>query len=124
MKIEVSNGEIVDKLTIIQIKLERISDEKKLVNLRKEYVVLDSAVAGIIEKEDPLYIRLYEINCELWDIEDLIREKEKAKQFDKDFIETARSVYFTNDIRSEVKKQINNQTGSTFVEEKSYEDYK
>ncbi|MDX2415347.1 MAG: DUF6165 family protein [Bacteroidales bacterium] len=124
MKIEVSNGEIVDKLTIIQIKLERISDEKKLVNLRKEYVVLDSAVAGIIDKEDPLYMRLYEINCELWDIEDLIREKEKAKQFDKDFIETARSVYFTNDIRSEVKKQINNQTGSTLVEEKSYEDYK
>ncbi len=124
MKIEVSNGEIVDKLTIIQIKLERISDEKKLVNLRKEYVVLDSAVAGIIDKEDPLYMRLYEINCKLWDIEDLIREKEKAKQFDKDFIETARSVYFTNDIRSEVKKQINNQTGSTLVEEKSYEDYK
>jgi len=124
MKIEVSNGEIVDKLTIIQIKLDRISDEKKLANLRKEYDVLNSAVAGIIEKTDPLYIKLYEINCKLWDIEDNIREMEKEKRFDGEFVETARSVYFTNDIRSEVKKQINTQTGSTLTEEKSYEDYK
>jgi len=124
MKIEVSNGEIVDKLTIIQIKLDRISDEKKLANLRKEYDVLNSAVAGIIEKTDPLYIKLYEINCKLWDIEDNIREMEKEKRFDGKFVKTARSVYFTNDIRSEVKKQINTQTGSTLTEEKSYEDYK
>ena len=124
MKIEVSNGEIVDKLTIIQIKLERISDEKKLVNLRKEYEVLDLAVKSIIDKNDPLYQKLYQINCKLWDIEDNIRGMEKEKLFDKKFIETARAVYFTNDIRSEIKKQINESTGSTLIEEKSYEDYK
>ena len=124
MKIEVSNGEIVDKLTIIQIKLERISDKAKLVNLRKEYEVLDEAVKKILSKDDVLYKKLYDINCQLWDIEDRIREMEKAKTFDKEFIETARAVYFTNDKRSDLKKEINKQTGSLLIEEKSYEDYK
>ena len=124
MKIEVSNGEIVDKLTIIQIKLERISDSKKLENLKKEYDVLDAAVAGIISKDHELYKKLYDVNCKLWDIEDRIRELEKARQFDGSFIETARAVYFTNDERSIIKKDINDMTGSNLVEEKSYEDYK
>ncbi|MCT4673269.1 MAG: DUF6165 family protein [Prolixibacteraceae bacterium] len=124
MKIEVSNGEIVDKLTIIEIKLERISDEAKLVNLRNEYEVLNDAVKKIIDKKDPLYKDLYDINCQLWDIEDHIRDLEREKNFGEDFIETARSVYFTNDKRCEVKRAINDKTGSELIEEKSYEDYK
>jgi len=123
MKIEVSNGEIADKLTIIEIKLERISDEAKLVNLRKEYEVLDEAVSQIIDKKDALYKELYDINCQLWDIEDRIRDLERNKDFGQDFIETARAVYFTNDKRSDVKRRINEKTGSNLVEEKSYEDY-
>lgn len=123
MKIEVSNGEITDKLTIIEIKLERISDEAKLVNLKKEYDVLNEAVSQIIDKNDPLYKELYDINCQLWDIEDGIRDFERNKDFGQDFIETARAVYFTNDKRSDVKRRINEKTGSNLVEEKSYEDY-
>lgn len=123
MKIEVSNGEIVDKLTIIEIKLENIKSEQKLANLRTEYEVLDKAVALIIAKNDPLYIELLEINKSLWVIEDRIRELEKSKDFGPEFIEVARSVYFTNDRRSEVKRKINEKTNSTLIEEKSYEDY-
>lgn len=123
MKIEVSNGEIVDKLTIIEIKLENISNEQKLANLKTEYEVLNKAVALIIAKNDPLYIELLEINKKLWVIEDRIRELEKSKDFGSEFIEVARSVYFTNDLRSEVKRKINEKTNSTLIEEKSYEDY-
>ena len=112
MKIEVSNGEIADKLTIIEIKLERIKDEAKLINLRNEFKVLDEAVAKIILKEDALYQELLDINKKLWDIEDRIRELEKAKTFNDEFIEVARSVYFTNDQRSDVKRRINEATGS------------
>ena len=123
MKIEVSNGEIIDKLTIIEIKLERIKDEAKLVNLRKEFDVLSEAAKSILSKEDKLYKELYDINCQLWDIEDRIRDLERNKDFGEAFIDTARAVYFTNDKRSEVKKQINLNTGSDLVEEKSYEKY-
>lgn len=123
MKIEVSNGEIADKLTIIEIKKERIKDPTKLANLEKEFVVLDEAVSKIIDKKHPLYRELYDINCQLWEIEDHIRDLEREKLFNDDFIETARAVYFTNDKRSEVKRKINDLTGSTFTEEKSYEAY-
>ena len=123
MKIEVSNGEIADKLTIIEIKLENIKDEKKLVNLKAEFAVLDEAVSKIIAKGHPLYQELLTINKQLWDIEDRIRELEKAKDFGAEFVEVARSVYFTNDKRSEVKRKINELTGSSLIEEKSYEDY-
>lgn len=123
MKIEVSDGEIVDKLTIIEIKLERIKDEAKLANVRKEYEVLDEAVAKIISKEDPLYKELLDINTQLWEIEDDIRECERAKDFGEKFIELARAVYFTNDKRADAKKRINLKTGSLLVEEKSYEQY-
>ncbi len=123
MKIEVSNGEIVDKLTIIQIKLERIKEKEKIRNLQKEYDVLDLAVKDIISKDNELYKRLYEVNCKLWDIEDRIRDLEREKDFGREFIETARSVYFTNDIRAEIKRNINKKTGSDLVEEKSYKDY-
>jgi hypothetical protein len=123
MKIEVSNGEIIDKLTIVRIKIERIKDEGKLINLRNEYNVLSEAAKGIISPEDPLCNALYEINCSLWDIEDKIRELEKNKDFGKEFIETARAVYFKNDRRSEIKREINISTSSGLIEEKSYGKY-
>jgi len=123
MQIEISNGEIVDKLTIIEIKIERIKDTLKLANLHKEYEILNNAVALIIEKKHPLYIDLYNINNKLWDIEDHIRDLEQAKDFGNDFIQTARSVYFINDKRSDVKRKINELTGSNLIEEKSYEQY-
>lgn len=123
MKIEVSNGEIVDKLTIIEIKLGNITNQQKLINLRLEYEVLDQAVASLIAKDHPLYLELLEINKKLWVIEDRIRELEKNKDFGEEFVSVARSVYFTNDIRSEVKRKINELTNSALIEEKSYEDY-
>jgi len=123
MKIEVSNGEIIDKLTIIEIKLKNIKDNSKLLNLKNEYEVLNDAAISIISKEHKLYKALYNINCKLWDIEDNIRDLERKKDFGQEFIETARSVYFCNDERAELKKQINLATGSTLVEEKSYEQY-
>jgi len=123
MKIEVSNGEIMDKLSIIQIKLERIKDETKLLNLRKEYDVLKKAADSILSLNDPLYKALYEVNCLLWDIEDHIRDLEREKNFGDDFVQTARSVYFKNDKRSEIKREINIKTSSGLIEEKSYEKY-
>jgi len=123
MKIEVSNGEIVDKLTIIEIKLKHIKDEAKLKNLKKEYEVLDKAVSQIISKDHDLYKELLNINQQLWDIEDTIRDLERDKDFGQKFIETARAVYFTNDKRSDVKRKINELTGSELIEEKSYQKY-
>jgi len=123
MKIEVSNGEIIDKLTIIQIKLERISDKEKLKNLKKEFDKLSKVTSSILSTSDPLYKFLYEVNCELWDIEDHIRDLERKKDFGKDFVETARSVYFKNDRRAELKREINIRTSSGLIEEKSYEKY-
>jgi hypothetical protein len=123
MKIEISNGEIIDKLTIIQIKLERINDKAKLKNLQKEYDILYEASSSIISTSDHLYKSLYEVNCELWDIEDHIRDLERRKDFGDDFISTARSVYFKNDKRSEIKREINIKTSSGLIEEKSYEKY-
>ncbi len=123
MKIEVSNGEIIDKLTIIQIKLERIKDKAKLDNLKKEYDELEHIALSIISTGDPLFKALYEVNCELWDIEDRIRDLERKKDFGEEFIATARSVYFKNDRRSEIKRDINLGTSSGLIEEKSYEKY-
>ena len=123
MKIEVSNGEIADKLTIIEIKLAQIKDEAKLKNLRNEYAVLDEAVSKIIKKDHELYIALLNINQELWDIEDTIRDLERDKDFGDEFVKTARAVYFTNDKRSDIKRRINELTGSNLVEEKSYQKY-
>lgn len=123
MQIEVSNGEIVDKLTIIEIKLKHIQDTEKRENLTTEYEVLDKAVQKIIDKQHDLYQELLHINQQLWDIEDTIRDLERDKDFGEKFIETARAVYFTNDKRSEVKRKINGLTGSLLVEEKSYQKY-
>jgi hypothetical protein len=123
MKIEVSNGEIIDKLTIIQIKLERIKDKAKLENLNKEYDELISVTSAIISTSDPLYKSLYNVNSELWDIEDKIRDLERKKDFGEDFISVARSVYYKNDRRAELKREINIKTSSGLIEEKSYEKY-
>jgi hypothetical protein len=123
MKIEVSNGEIIDKLTIIQIKLERIKDKAKLINLQKEYDELITVSSSILSTSDPLYKALYDVNCELWDIEDLIRDLERKKAFGEEFISTARAVYFKNDKRSEIKREINIKTSSGLIEEKSYGKY-
>ncbi len=123
MKIEVSNGEIIDKLTIIQIKLERIKDKAKLKNIKKEYEELLKVSSSILSTSDSLYKDLYLINFELWDIEDHIRDLERRKDFGNDFISTAREVYIKNDKRSELKREINIRTSSGFIEEKSYEKY-
>lgn len=123
MQIEVSNGEIVDKLTIIEIKLKHIQDDNKRKNLQTEFDVLDRAVSQIIAKDHALYLELLKINQELWDIEDTIRDLEREKDFGEAFVQTARAVYFTNDRRSEVKRKINDLTGSNLIEEKSYQKY-
>ncbi len=123
MQIEVSHGEIVDKLTIIEIKLKHIQDENKRKNLQTEFDVLDRAVSQIIAKDHELYLELLKINQELWDIEDTIRDLERDKDFGDAFVQTARAVYFTNDRRSEVKRKINDLTGSNLIEEKSYQKY-
>jgi hypothetical protein len=125
MKIEVSHGEIVDKLTILQIKKENITDNEKLVNINKEYDYLFTIVENNlgISTESPDYLNLLSINKELWVIEDDIRDKERQKEFDEEFIKLARAVYYTNDVRAKIKKEINLKYGSGFVEEKSYNEY-
>jgi len=125
MNIEVSHGEIVDKLTILQIKKENITDPSKLDNIVKEYDYLLSVVEndlGILT-ESPEYLELLSINKELWVIEDDIRDKERQKEFDDDFVKLARAVYYTNDVRAKIKKEINLKYSSGFVEEKSYQQY-
>ena len=125
MKIEVSHGEIVDKLTILQIKKENITDPIKLDNIVKEYNYLLSVVENDlgISTLSPEYLELLSINKELWIIEDDIRDKERNKEFDDEFIKLARSVYYTNDVRAKIKKEINLKYSSGFVEEKSYQSY-
>jgi|TARA_B110000858_G_scaffold124942_1_gene142393 hypothetical protein len=127
MKIETSNGELLDKLSILELKQKNISDDKKLANIKVEFEEL-SPLALIIFKENPpiiseLYLKLSQINAKLWKIEDDIRQCEREKSFDSKFVQLARDVYYTNDIRSELKKEINILTKSGLIEEKSYEDY-
>ena len=128
MKVEVSNGELLDKITILELKLLKIEDEKKLVNIMTEFDTLNPLVQELFEKFGGQlqnhYLELARINGLLWDIEDWIRDCEREKRFDEEFIQLARSVYVTNDQRSEVKKLINITTGSDLIEEKSYKDYK
>lgn len=127
MKVEISNGELLDKISILEIKLLTIEDKDKLINIQKEFDTLNPLVVKLFEQYDGQlqnhYLELAKINGELWDIEDWIRDCEREKRFDKEFIELARSVYITNDKRSEVKKLINIMTNSGLVEEKSYKKY-
>lgn len=123
MKIETSIGEIVDKLSILKIKKNNIKDETKLININKEYDYLFQITFDELKIEESDFYELVIINERLWDIEDSIRDKERDSLFDSEFIELARSVYFTNDKRAEIKKNINLKYGSQFVEEKSYKKY-
>jgi len=127
MKVEISNGELLDKISILELKLLKIEDKEKLVNIQKEFDILNPLAQELFKKYDGQlqvhYLALAEINGKLWDIEDWIRDCEREKRFDKEFVELARSVYITNDQRSEVKKIINIMTSSGLVEEKSYKDY-
>ena len=127
MKVEISNGELLDKITILELKLLKIEDEKKLDNIMAEFDTLNPLVQELFEKFGGQlqnhYLELARINGLLWDIEDWIRDCEREKRFDKEFVELARSVYITNDKRCEVKKLINILTSSGLVEEKSYKEY-
>ncbi len=126
VNIEISIGEFFDKITILEIKQEKITNTEKLVNINKELASLDQLLAQqFFSREDAAeeIAALRQVNEQLWVIEDNIREREAQKRFDARFIELARSVYITNDKRSNIKREINIKLGSDFVEEKSYEDY-
>ncbi|MBT4934655.1 MAG: hypothetical protein HOL66_11335 [Rhodospirillaceae bacterium] len=126
VSVNVAPGELIDKITILEIKLERIEDETKLANVRLEYDTLNAARDEAIPKSeelDQLSAELKKINEALWEIEDDIRDCERAKDFGDGFIKLARAVYVTNDKRMAVKRQINDLLGSALVEEKSYAAY-
>lgn len=124
--VPVSWGEVIDKITILEIKAERIADAAKLANITKE---LDE-LAAVREREFPAHVQLAvlaaelkAINEKLWVVEDDIRDCERAKDFGPRFVELARAVYYTNDERAAVKRKINDLLGSALVEEKSYQPY-
>jgi hypothetical protein len=122
MQIEVSIGEVVDKWTILSIKALNITDKDKLVNIFKERNYLNTVVEPEI-LHDSLVDDLLKTNKALWDVEDLLRDFERANSFGPEFIDLARSVYKLNDKRARIKKEINIKYGSEFVEEKSYQPY-
>jgi hypothetical protein len=126
LMIEVSPGELIDRLSILEIKLERIQDAAKLKNVRHEYEVtmVERRKLGNSNPElERLAAALKEVNERIWDTEDDIRDLERARAFDDKFIAVARSVYRTNDRRAEIKRQINELLSSKLVEEKSYASY-
>lgn len=124
MKIEVSFGEVVDKLSILDIKRDKITDPEKFDNIKREYDYLSSELANNGFYQDSQYYKdLYEVNLELWKIEDRLRELEKEKKFEGEFMYLARKVYITNDKRAKIKYAINMEYKSQFVEEKSYTEY-
>lgn len=125
--VPISPGELIDKLTILEIKSERMSDARKLANVRLELKLLSETwAASDYAKVDikAEWAELKRINGQLWDIEDEIRDEERHQRFGEQFIKLARAVYFINDDRAAVKRQINDKLGSKIVEEKSYADYK
>ncbi|MCM0610915.1 hypothetical protein KFJ24_00310 [Marinobacter sediminum] len=126
IKVPVSFGEVLDKITILEIKSERIGDEAKLKNVRLELEELSATWNEAVTDQDAiadLRKQLKAVNEELWVIEDDIRDQEAAQDFGPRFIELARAVYVTNDKRAAIKKDVNLALGSRFVEEKSYQDY-
>ena len=125
--VPVSPGEVLDKITILQIKAERIEDPAKIANVRTELDMLSKVWHDSVEQDaviQALAAELKTINEALWEIEDDIRDEERNKQFGERFIELARSVYVTNDQRADAKKKVNLHLNSSIVEEKSYQDYK
>jgi len=126
INVPISLGELLDKISILEIKNEKIKDENKLNNITKELISLKKTLEllDLNNKElKPLYDKLKEINLKLWNVEDDIRILEKEGKFEEKFIQLARNVYITNDKRFEIKNQINISFNSDFVEEKSYEEY-
>jgi len=125
--VPISPGELIDKITILEIKSQRITDPAKLANVRTELAMLEetwSASAWSAIDIGAEWTGLRDVNAQLWDIEDRIRDKERDSQFDAVFIELARAVYVTNDERAALKRRINTKLGSALVEEKSYADYR
>jgi hypothetical protein len=127
IRIPISPGELLDKITILQIKAERIDDAAKVANVKTELEMLSKVWNETVEADDEisaLSAELKSINEALWEIEDDIRDEERNKRFGDRFIELARAVYVTNDERANAKKKVNLHLNSTIVEEKSYQDYK
>jgi high-affinity Fe2+/Pb2+ permease len=127
IQIPISPGELLDKITILQIKAERISDPVKVANVKTELEMLTRVWDEAVEADadiTALTAELKSINESLWEIEDDIRDEERNKRFGDRFIELARAVYVTNDERANAKKKVNLHLNSTIVEEKSYQDYK
>tara|TARA_R100000687_G_scaffold25291_1_gene21404 strand:+ start:756 stop:1160 length:405 start_codon:yes stop_codon:yes gene_type:complete len=126
IKVPVSFGEVLDKITILEIKSERIADAEKVKNVRLELDELSATWSEAVQDQEAiadLRKQLKEVNEALWEIEDDIRDQEAAQDFGAKFIELARAVYVTNDKRAAIKKDVNLALGSRFVEEKSYQDY-
>ena len=119
----ISVGELIDKITILKIKSNLITDSDKLINIEKELQSLEELKDELnldLDRVEPLQSQLYKVNLELWHIENYKRECEKNQTFGDDFVNTARQVYLKNDLRAKIKKDINILVGSTIVEEKSY----
>jgi hypothetical protein len=124
--VPISWGELFDKITILQIKLNTLISKSALDNVSREHDLLQAIFTKYFPKNkqaSQLLLHLQQINQQLWDIEDRIRDKERDKVFDDEFVQLARSVYITNDERSRVKRKINDVFGSDLIEEKSYADY-
>jgi hypothetical protein len=124
--VPVSPGELLDRISILEIKSERMKEPAQLAHVREELALLCEArdrSIGDIGRAQTLQAELKAVNRRLWEIEDDIRAKERAGEFDEDFVELARSVYFNNDRRSEIKRELNRQLGSRIVEQKSYTAY-
>lgn len=124
--VPISPGEILDKITILQLKSEKIVDERKLQNVLIEMKILQETWQNslfVSQDLDAQIKNLYQINSVIWDLEDLLRNKEKEKRFDEEFVDAARSIYVSNDKRARIKKEINEFLGSNIIEEKSYTNY-
>jgi hypothetical protein len=123
--VEVSIGEILDKLTILSIKKNRISDPEKLVHIGKEYDILEEKSKHYLDSKEvkDLFDELIDVNLKLWIIEDDLRDLESQKRFDDEFVQKARLVYMTNDLRFKLKNQINQITNSGVQEQKGYKAY-
>ena len=126
IQVPVSPGEVLDKISILEIKSERMNDTGKIANVKRELELLQAAWRQSVNEDETvrrIHADLKRINQALWEIEDDIRDKERAREFDQRFIDLARSVYVTNDQRADAKKELNVYLGSEIVEEKSYQDY-
>lgn len=124
IKVPISNGELLDKITILQIKSDKIKDTEKQKHIIRELEELTLLMKTLPMNDiNNLFVELKEINTQLWDVEDALRDKERTAIFDNEFIQLARKVYFTNDKRSQVKLKINQISKSELVEVKSYEKY-